>query len=72
MRGTAEQLRKRHPGMWLLIRLDDPETESGELLAANEDPAALDKLLAASSDRSRPLYLTYSVSDKEPLPAFAL
>ncbi len=72
MRGTAEQLRKRHPGMWLLIRLDGPEAEAGELLAANEDPAALDKLLAGGSDRSHPLYLTYSVSDKEPLPAFAL
>ncbi len=72
MRGTTEQLREQHPGMWLLIRLDGPEAEVGELLAANADPVAFDKLLAGGSDRGRPLYLTYSISDKEPLPAFAL
>lgn len=72
MHGTIEQLRERHPGMWLLIRLDGPETESGELVAANEDPAVLDELLAGDSDRSRPLYLTYSIPDGDPLPAFIL
>jgi len=72
MRGTAEQLRKRHPGMWLLIRLDGPETESGELVAAHEDPAVLDKLVVGDSDQSRPLYLTYSIPEGDPLPAFIL
>lgn len=70
MHGTAEQLRERHPGKWLLIRLDGPETESGELVAADEDPAMLDKLLMG--DPSRPLYLTYSIPEGEPLPAFIL
>ena len=73
MRGTAEQLRKRHPGMWLLIRLDGPETESGELVAAHEDPAVLDeKLVMEGSGRDRPLYLTYSIPEDDPLPAFIL
>jgi hypothetical protein len=73
MRGTAEQLRKSHPGLWLLIRLDGPETESGELVAAHEDPAALDEILtAAGPDRTHPLHLTYSVPEGDSLPAFVL
>ncbi len=66
MRGTAEQLRERHPGKWLLIRLDGPETESGELVAADKDPAMLDELVMGDSDRSRPLYLTYSIPEGDP------
>lgn len=70
MRGTAEQLRGCHPGKWLLIRLDGPETERGELLAADVDPAVLDDLLVGEpNNQSRPLYLTYSVPEGDSLPA---
>ena len=58
--------------MWLLIRLDGPETEIGELVVANEDPSLLDELVMDGSDHSRPLYLTYSIPEGEPLPAYIL
>ena len=60
----------RRSWKWLLIRLDGPETEGGELVAANEDPAMLDKLVMGDSNRGRPLYLTYSIPEGDPLPAF--
>ncbi len=59
--------------MWLLIRLEGPETESGELVAVHEDPAVLDEfVMSDKGDRSHPLYLTYSIPEGDPLPAFIL
>ena len=73
MHGTLEHLRGQNPGKWLLIRLDGPEAETGELVAAHEDPAMLDKLvMGGGTDRSRPLYLTYSIPEGKPLPAAIL
>jgi hypothetical protein len=75
MRGTAEQLREGNPGKWLLIRLDGPEAEAGELVAAHEDPEGIDRELAMQARKggtlSRPLYVTFSVAEGKKLPPFA-
>ena len=75
MNGTLEHLRERHPGEWLLIRLDGPEAETGTVLAANEDPEVIDRELVSQArkggTRSRPLYVTFSVREGQELPPFA-
>ncbi len=75
MQGTFEQLREQNPGRWLLIRLDGPEAESGELLAAEEDPERIDRELVTHAHKggtlSRPLYVTFSVREGQELPPFA-
>jgi hypothetical protein len=76
MHGTLEELRDPYPGKWLLIELDDPESEEGTVLAAHEDPEAVDKDLEKrfrlKSSRRRPLYVTYSIPEGQDLPAVAL
>jgi hypothetical protein len=76
MHGTLEELRDHYPGKWLLIELDDSEAEEGTVLAAHEDPEAVDKELARrfrpKTSRSRPLYVTYSIPEGEDLPVVAL
>jgi len=69
-------LRDRYPGKWLLIRLDGSDAEEGTLLAAHKDPEHVDRELEKYSRlkliHPEPLYLTYSLSEGEELPAFAL
>jgi hypothetical protein len=76
MHGTLEGLRERNPGMWLLIQLDEPDAESGTVLAAHEDPNVVDKQLSryfrAGKSAERPLYMTYSIAQGEELPSIAL
>jgi len=76
MHGTLEQLRDRHPGKWLLIRLDGSEAEEGTLLAADKDPERVDRELEKYSRQKLihpgPLYVTYSLPKGQELPAFAL
>ena len=76
MHGTLEQLRDRHPGKWLLIQLDGSEAEEGTVLAAHEDPEAVDKELEkrfqSRASREKPLYVTYSLPEDQDLPAVAL
>jgi hypothetical protein len=76
MHGTLEELRERNPGMWLLIQLDEPDAESGTVLAAHEDPNVVDKQLSRyfreSKSAERPLYMTYSIAQGEELPSIAL
>ena len=76
MHGTLEDLRDHYPGKWLLIELDDSEAEEGTVLAAHENPEAVDKELARrfrpETSRSRPLYVTYSIPEGEDLPVVAL
>lgn len=75
MHGSFEQLREQNPGKWLLIRLDGPEAETGELLAANEDPGGVDNELARHTrlggSRSRSLYVTFSMAEGQEFPYFA-
>jgi len=76
MHGTLEQLRDRHPGKWLLIQLDGPESEEGTVLAAHENPEIVDRHLErhfqSKMSRVKPLYVTYSLSEGQDLPAVAL
>jgi hypothetical protein len=76
MHGTLEELRDHYPGKWLLIELDDSEAEEGTVLAAHEDPEAVDKELERrfqpKRSRRRPLYVTYSIPEGQDLPAVAL
>lgn len=76
MHGTLEQLRERNPGMWLLIRLDGPEEETGTVIAANNDAerieAEMSKRFRSRDMAGRPLYITYSSIENETLPAYAL
>jgi hypothetical protein len=76
MHGTLEELRDHNPGKWLLIELDDSEAEEGTVLAAHEDPEAVDKELAMrfrpKTSRRRPRYVTYSIPEGQDLPAVAL
>jgi hypothetical protein len=76
MHGTLEQLRDRYQGMWLLIQLDGSKAEEGTVLAAHEDPGAVDKELERrfqpKMSRRKPLYVTYSVPEGQDLPAVAL
>jgi hypothetical protein len=66
MHGTLEELRDHYPGKWLLIELDDSEAEEGTVLAAHEDPEAVDKELERrfrpKTSRSRPLYVAADFS----------
>jgi hypothetical protein len=75
MHGTLEELRDRYPGKWLLIELDDSEAEEGTVLAAHEDPEAVDKELERrfrpKRSRRRPLYVTYSIPEGQDLPVVA-
>lgn len=70
------ELREQNPGKWLLIRLDHSEAEEGVVLAADEDPEAVDRALEQhfrpGTSRKRPLYVTYSIPEGEDLPAVAL
>ena len=43
MHGTLEELRDHYPGKWPLIELDDSEAEEGTVLAAHENPEAVDE-----------------------------
>ena len=74
--GSLEDLRKLYPGKWLLIQLDDSETEEGTVLAAHEDPDLVDrhfeKHFQPKRSRRKPLYVTYSIPEGEDLPAIAL
>jgi hypothetical protein len=76
MHGTLEELRDHYPGKWLLIELDDSEAEEGTVLAAHEDPEAVDKELErrfqSKRSRRRPLYVTYSIPEGQDLPIVAL
>jgi hypothetical protein len=76
MHGTLEELRDQYPGKWHLIELDDSEAEEGTVLVANEDPEIVDKEMERVSQlkmiRRKPLYVTYSLSEGQDLPAFAL
>ena len=76
MHGTLEELRDRYPGKWLLIELDDSEAEEGTVLAAHEDPEAVDRELdrrfRPGTSRLKPLYVTYSIPEGQDLPAVAL
>jgi hypothetical protein len=76
MHGTLEELRDQYPSKWLLIELDDSEAEEGTVLVANEDPEIVDKEMERVSQlkmiRRKPLYVTYSLSEGQDLPAFAL
>jgi len=60
MHGTLEELRDHYPGKWLLIELEDPEAEEGTVLAAHEDPEAVDeeleRRLRPKTARRWPLY----------------
>jgi hypothetical protein len=74
--GTLERLREHYPGNWLLIQLDDSETEEGTVLAAHENPELVDKELerhvSNGLDPDKPLYLTYSIPEGQALPPFVL
>jgi hypothetical protein len=76
MYGTLEQLRDCHPGMWLLIRLDGPEAETGTTLVTHEDPNVvyeqMSEYLRPSESAEQPLYVTYSIAKGEELPNIAL
>ncbi len=76
MHGTLEELRERYPGKWLLIQLDEPDAESGTVLAAHEGPnelnVQLSKHFRAGNSAERPLYVTYSLAQGEELPSIAL
>jgi hypothetical protein len=76
MHGTLEELRDHYPGKWLLIELDESEAEEGTVLAAHEDPEAVDKELErrflSKRSRCRPLYVTYSIPEGQDLPTAAL
>jgi len=76
MHGTLEELRDQYPGKWLMIELDGSEAEEGTVLAAHEDPEAVDEELERrfrpKMSCRRPLYVTYSIPEGQDLPAVAL
>ena len=76
MHGTLEQLRILNPGKWLLIRLDESESEEGTLLAAHKDPEVVDGELERHFEPETsfrtPLYVTYSLPEGQNSPAVAL
>jgi len=76
MHGTLDELRELNPGKWLLIELDGSEADEGTVLAAHENPEVVDKELERYSQlrmiHRKPLYVTYSISEGQELPAFAL
>jgi hypothetical protein len=76
MHGTLEELRDHYPGKRLLIELDGSEAEEGTVLAAHEDPEAVDEELERrfrlKTSRRGPLYITYSIPEGQDLSAVAL